>query len=266
MCRGVCCCSEVCGVSRRLVFPLVEGGPITITITPCDFPLSWTLELRPHQDEELYEGGSKKIRAVLSAVGGRGASHPRRHHYFTNTITNVSRNSTKPVRHERRNESSVFTAWQQQAATAAGLPYDTTTASGREHAGAGSREMEEQQEVEALQQAAGVQEGVVVQYEGHEPQQFSREQAPPGLYVVQVRLDQPSLVAAGVADGQGIVTGEQRRETLNVPQTQLHAGRGPTHVHILVTCHWTPPPTAARVTATPTSRGKAVTLRWAGSR
>ncbi|XP_063840758.1 uncharacterized protein LOC135089245 isoform X1 [Scylla paramamosain] len=217
--------------TKRLVFPLAESGPITITITPCDFPLSWTLELRPHQGEGRHEGGSKKIRAVLSAVGGRGVSHPRRHHHSTNTITNVPRNSTKPVRHERRNESSVFSVWQQQAVAAAGLSYDTTTVPGTEHAGAGSREVEEQEEVGEQLEAAGVQEGVAVQYEGHEPQQFSRQQAPPGLYVVQ-----------------------------------LHAGHGATHVHILVTCHWTPPPTAARVTATPTSRGRAVTLRWAGSR
>lgn len=175
------------GVSHRLVFPLEEGGPITITVTPCDFPLSWTLTLRPHhgrgevESQPPREGGSKKIRAVLNSVGGRGAFHRHRHHQ--NTITNVSRNSSKLVGHERRKESSVFSVLQQVAAN----PYDTTASPGRKGEGTGRREVKKQQETMEIQEA------VEEQYEGHEPQQFRRQQTPAGLYVLQVRFSKTPL-------------------------------------------------------------------------
>lgn len=161
------------------MFPLAECGPITITVTPCDFPLSWTLTLRPHRCREEgtppppQGGGGKKIRAIVSSVGGRGAFHHRHRH---NTITNVSYNSTKLLRRDERNESSSFRIWQQ----AASRPNDTTAPAGRRSVGDAEREeiVEEGQT-----QAAVVEE----QYEGHEPRQFVRREAPAGLYVLQVR-------------------------------------------------------------------------------
>lgn len=165
------------GVAHRLVFPLAECGPITITVTPCDFPLSWTLTVRPHdgRGEETPQpprgGGSKKIRAIVSSVGGRGAHH---HH---NTITNVSYNSTKLLGRPGRNESSSFRTWQQTASR----PNDTTASAGRR--GEGDAEGEEEQSEGGQRQAEVVEE----QYEGHEPRQFIRREAPAGLYVLQVR-------------------------------------------------------------------------------
>ncbi|XP_050693235.1 uncharacterized protein LOC126983985 [Eriocheir sinensis] len=206
--------------TQRLVFPLAECGPITITVTPCDFPLSWTLTLRPHRCREERTPPpprGKKIRAIVSSVGGRGAFHHRHRH---NTITNVSYNSTKLLRRDGRNEFSSFRIWQQ----AASRPNDTTVPAGRLGVGAAAREEAVE---EGQTQAAVVEE----QYEGHEPRQFMRREAPAGLYVLQ-----------------------------------LHAGRGATHVHILVTCLWTPPSTTALVTATPAAHGRAITLHWPGGR
>ncbi|KAG7168608.1 hypothetical protein Hamer_G021522 [Homarus americanus] len=35
------------GQIKRLVFPLVVEGPLTLLVTPCSSPLSWSLSLRP---------------------------------------------------------------------------------------------------------------------------------------------------------------------------------------------------------------------------
>ncbi|KAK3868085.1 hypothetical protein Pcinc_026496 [Petrolisthes cinctipes] len=54
------------GEAKRLMLPLISAGPLTITVTPCQAPLSWTLSLRPNTTgeevvEESYEGKDPKV-------------------------------------------------------------------------------------------------------------------------------------------------------------------------------------------------------------
>lgn len=107
-------------------------------------------------------------------MGGHGS--PR--HYHHNAITNVSFNSTKHLGHKGRNDSSAFRIWHQ----AESRLDDTTVSTGKNHVGAVNRALEEHQVEEGRQEEAIVEE----QYEGHEPRQFRRQEAPAGLYVLQV--------------------------------------------------------------------------------
>ncbi|XP_071546509.1 uncharacterized protein [Panulirus ornatus] len=260
------------GQVKRLVLPLTRPGPLTISVTPCVFPVAWTISLRPHQAQPLWDtptSGSaapqvdntrndsqshtgdgygtpgnpvhssdlmRRNRSLGSVSSGSYIVHKNRS-LVLNT-SNLTYKYSKPV---RRTTSDVTLSrvknldeleWQARIITIRSTN-DSGIIKDMSPVIGRKESVKEKDEREDVEENEKEEKEVLLErYEGQEPFQFQRRMAEPGLYLLQV-------------EGLG----------------------GSTHVHIYATLSWQPLPPTSLITATrtPTPAGKAVTLRWTSS-